>query len=116
MKLIAKKQNNNLVIADQVEVASTLVQRIVGLLGKSEFTKGKALWIHRCASIHTFFMRFPIDVVFVDKDLKVCKVVKNIKPFRMANAYFRGHSVFEFTSPHPVLNELQTGDTLYVGN
>ncbi len=116
MKLFAKKQNNNLIIADQVEVASTLIQRIVGLLGKNDFKKGKALWIHRCASIHTFFMRFPIDVVFVDKNLKVCKVVQNIKPFRLANAYFSGHSVFEFSSPNPVLKELKPGDTLYVGN
>ena len=117
MKLIVKKQNqNNFVIAEQVEVASTFRQRLIGLLGKNDFSKGTALWIHRCNSIHTFFMRFPIDVVFVDKQLKVCKVVQNIKPFRLVNAYFCGHSVFEFSSPHPVLKELQPGDTLYVGN
>ncbi|OQW49910.1 MAG: hypothetical protein A4S09_11730 [Proteobacteria bacterium SG_bin7] len=116
MKLLLKRKNNHLVIADHVEIASTIVQRVIGLLGKSEFTEGKALWIQRCTSIHTFFMRFPIDVVFVDKELKVCKVVQNIKPFRLANSYFCGHSVFEFSSPHPVLKELQPGDTLYVGN
>lgn len=114
MKLIAKKKN--IIIAEHVEVANTFIQRLIGLLGKSEYKTGTALWIKRCYSIHTFFMKFPIDVVFVDKNLKVCKVIQNIKPFRLANAYFCGNSVFEFASPHPVLKELQRGDILYVGN
>ena len=114
MKLISKSKN--LVIAKHVEVATSFWQRLIGLLGRKELAPSKALWIHRCRSIHTFFMRFPIDVVFVDKQLKVCKVIQNIKPFRLASAYFCGHSVFEFSSPHPVLKELQRGDMLYVGD
>jgi uncharacterized protein len=114
MKLMAK--NRNFVIAEHVEVATSFRQRLVGLLGRKSLEPKKALWIHGCRSIHTFFMQFPIDVVFVDRQLKVCKVVKNIKPWRYASAYFCGHSVFEFASPHAALNELKRGDLLYVGD
>ncbi len=114
MKLFAK--NKNLVIAESVEVAASFKKRLVGLLGRKNLKPSHTLWIHRCNSIHTFFMQFPIDAVFVDKNLKVCKVVKNIKPWRLANAYFCGHSVFEFSSPHPSLNQLTVGESLYVGD
>lgn len=114
MKLMTK--NKNLVIAEHVEVAETFWRRLVGLLGRKSLEPRATLWIKRCSSIHTFFMQFPIDVVFVDKHLKVCKVVQNIQPYRLANAYFCGQSVFEFASPHSILNEIKIGETLYVGD
>ena len=58
--------------------------RIRGLLGRDGLEPGTGLWIAKTGSIHTFFMRFPIDVVFLDKDLRVRKVVAEVKPYRLA--------------------------------
>ncbi len=59
-------------------------ERTRGLLGRDGLEKGTGLWIARTGSIHTFFMRFPMDAVFLDEQLLVRKVVSDIKPFRIA--------------------------------
>ena len=64
-------------------VASSLRDRTVGLLGRSNLATGEALWIERSPSIHMFFMRFSIDAVFVDAHGVVTKTVENLKPWRI---------------------------------
>jgi len=59
-------------------------ERMRGLLGRDGLEPGTGLWIARTSSVHTFFMRFPMDAVFLDKDLRVRKVVPAVKPFRLA--------------------------------
>ena len=75
------------VLADRVEVARTMPARMRGLLGRSALPPGGGLLIERCASIHTFFMRFSIDAVFLDADLVVRKVAPNLKPWRLASCW-----------------------------
>lgn len=72
------------VVCERPEVASSLVTRVRGLLGRKGLEPGQGLLIMRTGSIHTFFMRFPIDAVFLGRDLSVRKVVPAIAPFRMA--------------------------------
>ena len=55
-----------------------------GLLGREGLEPGSGLWIARSGSVHTFFMRFPMDAVFLDKGLRVRKIVPDVKPFRLA--------------------------------
>jgi len=55
-----------------------------GLLGRRELPAGEGLLIRPCSSIHMFFMRFPIDAVFVDRELRVVGVAANLRPWRMA--------------------------------
>jgi uncharacterized membrane protein (UPF0127 family) len=57
--------------------------------------KAKGFGSKRCNSIHTAFMKFPIDVLFVDKDLKVVSVYENLKPWRITRLHFRASSVIE---------------------
>ena len=71
-------------IAELVEVASSPWSRFWGLMGRRELAPGHGLFIKPCSSIHMFFMRFPIDVVFLDRDNVVVKVVHGIKPWRLA--------------------------------
>jgi len=71
-------------IAERVEVASNPWSRFWGLMGRRGLDPGHGLLIKPCSSIHMFFMRFPIDVVFLDRDNVVVKVVHGIKPWRMA--------------------------------
>jgi uncharacterized membrane protein (UPF0127 family) len=82
-------------IASDLKTADTLFSRTKGLLGRSSLPEGEGLWIKRCNSIHTAFMKFPIDVLFVDKDLKVVSVYENLKPWRITRLHFSASSVIE---------------------
>jgi uncharacterized membrane protein (UPF0127 family) len=70
-------------VADRVRVARSLRDRTVGLLGTRELAPGHGLWIERSPSIHMFFMRYPIDAVFVSDDKRVTRVVSNLRPWRI---------------------------------
>ena len=79
---VANVERNTL-LGDRVRVARTLTDRTVGLLGTRSLAPGEGLWIERSPSIHMFFMRFAIDVVFVAADGRVTKIVENLKPWRV---------------------------------
>lgn len=76
-------------MADKVEllgikadVAASFLQRAKGLIGRSSLPPGEGLLIERCNAIHTFFMKFPIDAIFLDRSGRVVKTVRNIRPWR----------------------------------
>jgi len=71
------------VLGSRIRVASSTVDRTVGLLRTSRLEPGEGLWIERSPSIHMFFMRYPIDAVFVSKDGRVTKIVHGLKPWRV---------------------------------
>jgi uncharacterized membrane protein (UPF0127 family) len=110
-----KRLADNQLIAARVVEAKSFCQRAVGLLGKSDWPSDRTLWIHDCNSIHTFFMKFTIDVVFVDAELKVTKICRGVRPGRMTWPDFKAKSVFEFSSVHGQAQTLQPGDKLHVG-
>ena len=66
----------------EAEVAETFFERARGLIGRSGLEPGKGMLIMKCNCIHTFFMRFPIDATFLDREGRVIKVVRNIRPWR----------------------------------
>lgn len=67
----------------RAKVARTFAQRAKGLIGAKDLPPGEGMLILACNAIHTFFMRFPIDATFLDKDDRVVKVVRNIRPWRL---------------------------------
>ena len=67
----------------------------MGLLGRSELAEGEGLWIQPCNSIHTWFMRFPIDAIFFDKTGKVLRVYEHLKPWRMTRIVIGAKGVLE---------------------
>lgn len=71
------------VLGVDAEVAHTFAERAKGLIGRRALASGQGLLIERCNAIHTFFMRFPIDATFLDRDGKVVKVVRNVRPWRL---------------------------------
>jgi uncharacterized membrane protein (UPF0127 family) len=75
--------------------ASSFIDRLIGLMGKRSYSKD-GLLIKNSKSIHSCFMFFPIDVVFVDKRNITIKIIKNFKPWRMTSVYFKAESVLEF--------------------
>lgn len=105
-------QSRNILLAGEAAIAGTFFKRAVGLLGKSEFKKGTALVLRPANSIHTFFMRFPIDVLFIDKEDKVIKAISCLKPWRITVASFA--TVMTIELPCGTLQEIPTteGDIL----
>ncbi|MBW9275224.1 MAG: DUF192 domain-containing protein [Candidatus Thiodiazotropha sp. (ex. Lucinisca nassula)] len=67
-------------------VADSYLTRLRGLLGKKRLDDSDGLLLERCASVHTFWMRYPLDLVFMDKKGKVVKCQEGVKPFRTASA------------------------------
>jgi uncharacterized protein len=74
---------DGLTVCERCEVAASLASRTRGLLGRKSLEPGTGLLITRTSSIHTFFMAFPIDAVFLARDLRVRSVVSHVRPFRM---------------------------------
>jgi hypothetical protein len=72
------------VVCERCEVATGMFARMKGLLGRKGLGPGEGLLITRTSSIHTAFMAFAIDAVFLDRDLRVRRVVREIRPFRTA--------------------------------
>lgn len=71
------------VIAEKVEVARSFAARLIGLMGRRSLPSGFALVIPGCRQVHTFFMRFPIDVLFLDADNRVICLENGVKPYRV---------------------------------
>ena len=115
MARLINKQNDQ-VIAANVMKAESFRQRLVGLLGHSHLDSDSTLWIARCNSIHTWFMRFAIDVVFVDKQLKIQSIHKNVRPWRMTLPKRSADSVFEFAAGTLEPFDLKQGDQLDVAD
>ena len=79
------------IVCEQGVVAATSWSRSKGLLGRSGLGEQEGLWIQPTSSIHMWFMRFPIDVIWAAEDGRVIKLVVNIKPWRMS--FCRGAKV-----------------------
>jgi uncharacterized membrane protein (UPF0127 family) len=71
-------------LATGAGVADTPLRRMVGLLGRSALPDGDGLVLGRCRCIHTWFMRFPIDVVFVDRRGRIVHLCHRLRPYRLA--------------------------------
>ena len=94
-----------------LEVADSRRERAKGLLGRDGFEG--AIYLAPCRSVHTFGMRFPIDVAFVDRDLVVCRVVQ-MRPRRLTRLCWRAHGVVEAEAGSFASWDLRVGDQLEV--
>src|SRR5688572_18336183 len=102
---------NDRLVADTLLSAFDSTSRRQGLLGRDDFPEGHALIIAPSNSIHTFFMRFAIDVAFLAKDGRVLSVRRGLPPRRIAAAW-RGFAVVELASGALDRADVRPGDTL----
>ena len=109
-------RSKNIVLVEAVEDAKSLWSRMRGLLGRESLPAEQALWIRPCDSVHTFFMKFTIDVVFVDDRLVVRKVVRHVRPWRLILPVWKAHSVFELAEGRASQDRVTEGDQLHVGH
>jgi uncharacterized membrane protein (UPF0127 family) len=101
----------NTVLATSMEVADTGAKRNKGLLGRKGLACGEGLWIIPCESIHTFFMQFPIDLVYLDREKRIKKLCGEVRPWRLSACFF-AHSVLELPAGTIRKTQTQAGDTL----
>lgn len=109
--LLAVNVTRQTEVAGKIEVAKSGAKRSKGLLGRKGLEPGSGMWILPCEAIHTFFMRFAIDVVYLDRKLRVKKVVSSLGPWRMS-ACLSAHSVLELPPGTIEDSQTRTGDLL----
>src|SRR5690554_6527845 len=97
-----------------IKVACSFLQRIKGLMGTRELPEDEGLLISPCNSVHTFFMRYAIDVVFLSKDYTVLKVIHNMRPWRISPIIWKSHSVLELPSGRAKELGITCGTTLRI--
>jgi uncharacterized membrane protein (UPF0127 family) len=100
-------------IANDVALASTRADRRRGLLGRDGLGQSAALVLSPCWAIHTMFMRFPIDVIFVDREGRAVRIVRDLPPWRIAGAA-SAKSTIELPAGSLQLRDVQVGDTLRI--
>jgi uncharacterized membrane protein (UPF0127 family) len=96
-------------LAEKVEVAKSGGRRSKGLLGRKGLEPGEGLWIVPCEAIHTFFMQFDIDLIYLDRKLRIKKVASGVPPWRMS-ACLSAYSVLELPSGAVHESQSRPGD------
>jgi len=109
MQLI--NERTSMAVASIVELAVTRAARRRGLLGRDALDLSAGMMLAPCVSVHTAFMRFPIDVVFVDRDGVVRKIVRDLKPWRIA-ASPRAYAAIELAAG--IERDIAPGDRLFL--
>ena len=102
----------HILIVSSLERAETFFTRLVGLLGRSSIPAGSGLLISPCNQIHTFFMKFVIDVIFLDKHGKIIKIYMCLKPWKLTALVLKARSVIELSEGGA--EKLKIGDYLFI--
>jgi uncharacterized membrane protein (UPF0127 family) len=100
-------------VALNVGLATSRAARRRGLLGRDSLGATEGLLLTPCVAVHTAFMRFPIDVIFIDRNGRAVRVVRDVRPWRIT-ASFRAHSVIELAAGTAAATDIQVGDLLYL--
>ncbi len=104
-----KKKNGGPILCENAKVATSFYERLLGLMFKMDMPNCDCLILEPCSSIHTFFMKFSIDVIFVNKKNQIIKIIKNFKPWGLSALYFSSQKVLE-------LKNGKIGDHFNVGD
>src|SRR5256885_7236338 len=114
MKIVNRGKGG--ILAERVERASRLWERMRGLLGRRGLREGDALAIEPCTSIHTFFMGFAIDAAFLDRNGKVIRAIPDLRPFRATRVYPSATQVVELPAGTLARTDTREGDSLSFEN
>lgn len=107
-----RNEARDCILAEAVDLADSSGKRRKGLLGRDSLGPGEALWIVPCEAIHTCGMRFPIDVLYLDRNKRIRKVCNAILPWRLS-VCLSAHSVLELPAGIIEHTGTQPGDQLH---
>lgn len=94
MKFRVRNVTRGTSIGDEIRTAATSAERRTGLLKHNKLDEGAGLWIVPCEAVHTFFMKFAIDLIYLDKKRRVRGTVRALPPWRISMC-LPAHSVIE---------------------
>jgi uncharacterized membrane protein (UPF0127 family) len=110
--MIVTNNTRGTLIGETIEVAESASQKVKGLLGRPGLDDGHGMLFKGAGSLHTLFMRFPIDVIYTDREGKVVKAVKAVRPFKLVTAPLRCHYALELPSGAILASRTEVGDYL----
>lgn len=110
--MILYNRSKKIIVSNKLKIADSFIDRFLGLIPRKEIFDDECLMIKNCRGVHSCFMSFPIDVVFLDKDFKVIDII-SLKPWRFSRFYnsfyaceFRYNSVYDKVSSGDILEIL----------
>jgi uncharacterized protein len=109
---LVRNRTTGRVLAWRVRRADGWVTRMVGFLPRTSIAPEEGLWFEGCGAIHTIGMRTALDVVFLDRELRVLRTEAGVRPNRLYVGARRAHVVIEFGPGFAKANPLQPGDEL----
>lgn len=109
-----KNLRNEIIIAQKVKIAKTYLSRAFGLIPYSKLEEDEGLIISNCQCVHTFFMRFPIDVIFCTKDNKVIHIEHNLTAWRISSFCRSSSYVVELAANCAKRLNIQIDDVLQI--
>ena len=115
LKIQVRNLTRNIELADRAEVADTSAKRRTGLLKHTGLEPGEGLWIVPCESVHSFFMKFTIDVLYLDRKHRVKKIRPEMAPWRISGC-LTAHSVLELPAGTITRTGTVRGDQLEIKN
>ncbi|MDD4493994.1 MAG: DUF192 domain-containing protein [Eubacteriales bacterium] len=110
----AIRANDNAVLSDNVELAHTFMKRLRGLTFRKALPEGGSMHIKPCNSVHCCFMKFAIDVVFLDHEGRVVEIINTMKPWSFSKIYPKAESVLELTAGTATKFGLSAGDLIKI--
>jgi hypothetical protein len=113
LKISVRNVTRDVVLADAAQTADTSAMRRTGLLKHTRLDPGDGLWIVPCESVHSFFMKFTIDVLYLDREHRVKKVRPEMAPWRVS-ACLTAHSVLELPAGTIARTGTQAGDRVEI--
>ena len=102
------------VIAENLTLNNTFFSRLIGLMGKKNLPPGSGIILKPCAQIHTCFMRFNIDVIFLDENLEVLHVIENMPPWRISPLFLKARYTVELPAG-TLKGSVKKGEILVLG-
>lgn len=115
LKIQVQNLTRKVELADRAEVADTSAKRRTGLLKHTGLEPGEGLWIVPCESVHSFFMKFTIDVLYLDRKHRVKKIRPEMAPWRISGC-LTAHSVLELPAGTITRTGTVRGDQLEIKN
>ncbi len=115
MQAVALRREDGTIVCERCLLAETALTRMRGLLGRRELPSEEGILLKPASSVHMAFMRFPIDAVFLDRELRVVKIADDLRPWRAAGS--RGaKAVLEIPAGEADRRGVRVGDQLVAGS
>lgn len=107
-------ESKNIILAERAEIADTFWLRLKGLLGRKQLELKAGLILNPCNSIHTFFMRFPIDAAFIDSKNRIVKAYHSLPAWRASGMFLNSSLCIELPAGTLLTSGTETGDYIQI--